>query len=93
MWLMKTLGGNLADTHSTLTLIRVLYVQWHQTRMAGICVTLPKLAQKWRKTAVFRLFSFVSKIVHTIRGKISTVFLHHIRVLHVQWHQNRMTRM
>ena len=53
MWLMKRLGGNLANTHSTLTLIRVLYVQWHQTRMAGICVTLPKLAQKWRKTAVF----------------------------------------
>ena len=34
-----------------------------------------------------------SQTVHTIRTKFSTVFLHHIRVLYVQWHQNRLAGM
>ena len=34
-----------------------------------------------------------TETVHTIRTKFSTVILHHIRVLYVQWHQNRMTGM
>ena len=46
-----------------------------------------------QKTAIFRLFSIFSKTVHTIRTKFSTVILHHIRVLYVQWHQNRMAGM
>ena len=40
----------------------------------------PKMARVSPKTAIFRLFS--------IRTKFSTVILHHIRVLYVQWHQN-----
>ena len=51
------------------------------------------LAQKWPKTAIFRLFSIFSKTVHTIRTKFCTVILHRVRVLYVQWHQNRMARM
>ena len=50
----------------------------------------PKMA---KKTAIFRLFSIFSKTVHTIRTKFSAVILHHIRVLYVQWHQNRMAGM
>ena len=46
-----------------------------------------------QKTVIFRLFSVFSKTVHTIRTKFSTVILHHIRVLYVQWHQNRMAGM
>ena len=38
------------------------------------------------KTAIFRLFAIFSKTVHAIRTKVSTVILHHIRVLYVQWH-------
>ena len=45
------------------------------------------------KMAIFRLFSLFSKTVHTIRTKFSTVILHHIRVLYVQWHQNCMAGM
>ena len=45
----------------------------------------PKMARVSPKTAIFRLFS--------IRTKFSTVILHHIRVLYVQWHQNRMAGM
>ena len=36
-------------------------------------------------------FSFFSKTVHTIRTKFSKIILYHIRVLYVQFHQNRMT--
>ena len=58
------------------------------------CEKQPELAQKMaKKTAIFRLFSIFSKTVHTIRTKFSTVILHHIRVLYVQWHQNRMAGM
>ena len=46
-----------------------------------------------QKTAIFRVFSIFSKTVHTIRTKFSTDILHHIRVLYVQWHQNRMAGM
>ena len=42
------------------------------------------------KIALFRLFSIFSKTVHTIQTKVSTVILHHTRVLYVQWHQNRI---
>ena len=42
------------------------------------------------ETAIFRLFAIFSKTVHAIRAKFSTVILHYIRVLYVQWHQNRM---
>ena len=49
-----------------------------------------KHSQNGQKIAIFRLFSIFSKTVHTIRTKFSTVILHHIRVLYVQWHQNRM---
>ena len=34
-----------------------------------------------------------SKTVQTILTNFSTVILHHIRVLYVQWRQNRMARM
>ena len=62
--------------------------------------TLPKLAQKGPKLAQkrlfppnFWLFSIFSKTVRTIRTKRSAVILHHIRVLSVQKHQNRMAGM
>ena len=51
------------------------------------------IAKITRKTAIFRLFSIFSKTVHAIRTKFSTVILQHIRVLYVQWRQNRMTGM
>ena len=50
----------------------------------------PKMAKKQR---FFDFFSIFSKTVHTIRTKFSTVVLHHIRVLYVQWHQNRTAGM
>ena len=50
----------------------------------------PKMA---KKQPFFDFFSLFSKSVHTIRTKFSTVILHHIRVLYVQWHQNRMAGM
>ena len=61
--------------------------EWDVRNIAKIS---PKMA---KKTAIFRLFSTFSRTVHTIRTKISTVILHHIRVLYVQWHQNRMAGM
>ena len=62
-------------------------VCWDVRNRAKIC---PKMA---KKTAIFRLFLIFSKTVYTIRTKFSTVILHHIRVLYVQWHQNRMAGM
>ena len=50
----------------------------------------PKMA---KKHPFFDFFSVFSKTVHTIRTKFSTVILHHIRVLYVQWHQNRLAGM
>ena len=46
--------------------------------------------KKAKKTAIFLTFFDFLKTVHTIRTKFSTVILHHIRVLYVQWHQKRM---
>ena len=46
----------------------------------------PKNGQKTEP--LFDFFSIFSKTVHTIRTKVSTVILHHIRVLYVQWHQS-----
>ena len=46
-----------------------------------------------KKTAIFILFSIFSETVHKIRTKFSTVILHHIRVLYMQWHQNRVAGM
>ena len=46
-----------------------------------------------KKQPFFDFFSILSKTDHTIRTKFSTVILHHIRVLYVQWHQNRMAGM
>ena len=50
----------------------------------------PKMA---KKQSFFDSFSIFSKTVHTIRTKFCTVILHDIRVLYVQWHQNRMAGM
>ena len=36
--------------------IRVLYVQWHQNRMAGMWETYPNLTQKWPKNSHFSTF-------------------------------------
>ena len=63
---------------------------WNVRNIAKI---IPKMAKNSPKTAIFRLFSVFSKTVHTIRTKFSTVILHHIKVLYVQWHQNRMAGM
>ena len=49
----------------------------------------PKMA---KKQPFFDFFRFSQKL-HTIRTKFSTVILHHIRVLYVEWHQNRMAGM
>ena len=43
----------------------------------------PKMA---KKQSFFDFFSIFSKTAHTIRTKFSTVILHHIRVLYVQFH-------
>ena len=58
-----------------------------------ICDKQPKCTQKWPKNSHFLTFSVFSKTVHAIRPKFSTVILHHIRVLYVQWHQNRFAEM
>ena len=47
----------------------------------------PKMAQK---QSFFDFFSIFLKTVHTIRTKFSTVILHHIMVLYVQFHQIRI---
>ena len=54
---------------------------------------IAKISPKMAKKQPFFDFSIFSKTVHTIRTKFSTVILHHIRVLYVQWHQNRMAGM
>ena len=54
---------------------------------------IAEISPKMAKKAIFRLFSIFAKTVHTIRTKFSTVILHLIRVLYVQWHQNRMAGM
>ena len=46
----------------------------------------PKMA---KKQSFFDFFSIFSKTVHTIRTKFSTVILHHIMVLYVQFHYIR----
>ena len=60
---------------------------WDVKNLAKIS---PKMA---KKLPFFDVFSIFSKTVHSIRTKFSTVVLHHIRVLYVQWHQNRMAGM
>ena len=66
---------------------RVPCVQWHQNPMSVIWYKA-KLAPKWPKNH-FWTFSVLSINVLTIRVKFPIAFLHHIRVLYVQWHQNR----
>ena len=44
-----------------------------------------------QKTASYELFTNFSNTVLMFRTKFSTVILHHITVLCVQWHQNRMS--
>ena len=63
---------------------------WNVRNIAKIS---PKMAKISPKTAIFRLFLIFSKPVHTIRTQFPTVILHHIRVLYVQWRQNRMAGM
>ena len=63
---------------------------WNVRNIAKI---IPKMAKISPKSAIFQLFSIFSKTVHTIQTKVSTVILHHNRVLYVQWHQNRMAGM
>ena len=53
---------------------------------------IAKISPKWPKNSHFRLFSIFSKTKYT-RTKFSTVVLKHIRVLYVQWHQNRIAGM
>ena len=46
-----------------------------------------KHSQNWPKNSHFSIFfSIFSKTVHTIRTKFSSVILHHIMVLYVQFH-------
>ena len=63
---------------------------WNLRNIAKI---RPKIAKISPKRTISRLFSIFSQTVHTIRTKFSTVVLHHVRVLYVQWHQNRMAGM
>ena len=63
---------------------------WNVKNIAKIS---PKMARISSKSAIFRLFSIFSKTDHTIGTKFSTVILHHIRVLYMQMHQNRMAGM
>ena len=49
-----------------------------------------KISPKMTENYHFWTFSDL-KTVHTIRSKFFTIILHHIRVLYVQWYQNRMT--
>ena len=46
-----------------------------------------KINPKMTKNCHFWTFNFL-KTVHTIRANFSTVILHRIRVLYVQWHQS-----
>ena len=54
---------------------------------------IAKISPKMAKKQPFFYFFRFSQTVHTIRTKFSTDNLHHIRVLYVQWHQNRMAGM
>ena len=63
---------------------------WNVRNIAKISIKMAKVSPT---TAIFRLFSIFSKTVHTLRTNVSTVILHRIRVLYVQWHQNRITGM
>ena len=80
---------------STVTLhhIRVLMCNGIKIVWLGCEKHSQNYPKNGQKTAIFRLFSIFSKTVQTIRTKFSTVILHHIRVLYVHWHQNRMARM
>ena len=55
---------------------------WDARNIAKISTKMAK------KQSFFDFFRFSQKPVHTIQTKISTVILHHVRVLYVQWHQN-----
>ena len=63
---------------------------WNVRNIAKIS---PQMAKISPKTAIFLLSSIFSKTVNTISTKFSTVILYRIRVLYVQWHQNRMAGM
>ena len=54
---------------------------------------IAKINIQMAKKVIFRLYSNFSKTVHTIRTKFSTVILHYIRVLFVEWYQNSMAGM
>ena len=54
---------------------------------------IAKISPKMAKKQQFFDFSRFSQKLHAIRTKFSTVILHHIRELYVQWHQNRMAGM
>ena len=45
------------------------------------------------KMPLFTINSLLRNTVHSIRTKFFTVILHHIRVLYVQWYQNRVAAM
>ena len=64
--------------------IGVLYVKWHQNRMAGI----RKPAKNDQKTANFEFFSIFSKKVETSQLNFSSVILHHARFINRQWQHN-----
>ena len=72
-----------------------LRVQRHQNRMTGwdvrnIAIISPKMA---KKQPFFDFFRFSQQLSIRFERNFLTVILHHIRVLYVQWHQNRMAGM
>ena len=68
-------------------------MQWHQNSYGWDVRNIPKINLEMAKKVIFRLHSNFSKTVHTIRTKFFKVILNYIRVLFVEWHQNRMAAM
>ena len=60
--------------------------------MTGMRET-PKISPKMVKNQPFFDYFDFLKTVHMIRMNFSTVFLNHIRVQYVEWHQNCISRM
>ena len=56
----------------------------------NVAKTSPKMA---KKQPIFDFFRFAQKLSIRIERNFLQFFLHHIRVLYVQWHQNRMAGM
>ena len=76
--------SNFSKTVHTIFLNKILH-SYSTPKGAPACAVASKFFNRDWETLIF------SKTVHTIRTKFSKVILHHVRVLCVRFHQNRMT--